>query len=133
MLSGLTKTLLSWSRKCYHHCKTYVNLVLSESFVLKNLTHAGTTVSSVTMNQDSIYALRGTKSITISCAITLNTNIGPDYSALNVTWTHNGSKYGQAGVLQSTPSGEASTEFTSVLTIDSNEFSTVAATVVLLQ
>ena len=83
----------------------------------------GTTVSDVTINEDSISALKGTNNIIISCAITLNATIGPDYSALNVTWTHNGSQYGQTAVLQSTPSGEASKMFTSVLTVDSNEFS----------
>ena len=50
--------------------------------------------------------LKGTNNIIISCAITLNATIGPDYSALNVTWTHNGSQYGQTAVLQSTPSGD---------------------------
>ena len=58
----------------------------------------------------------------ISCTITLNNTIGPDYSALNVTWTHNGS---QSTMLQANPSGtngEPSSMFTSVLTIDSNEF-----------
>ena len=58
----------------------------------------------------------------ISCIITLNNTIGPDYSALNVTRTHNGS---QSTMLQANPSGmsgEPSAMFTSVLTIDSNEF-----------
>ena len=89
----------------------------------KNLTNAGTTVFGVTINEDSISALKGTNDIIISCAITLNTTIGPDYSALSVTWTHNGSQYGQAAVLQATPSGVASTMFTSVLKFDSNESS----------
>ena len=44
-----------------------------------------------------------------------------------MTWTHNDSQYGQdTGVLQSTQSGMGgmlSRMFTSVLTIDSNEFS----------
>ena len=89
----------------------------------KNLTNAGTTVFGVTINEDSISALKGTNNIIISCAITLNTTIGPDYSALSVTWTHNGSQYDQDTVLQATSSGEESKMFTSVLTIDSNEFS----------
>ena len=86
------------------------------------VTCTGIDVSGVTINEDSISALKGTNNITSSCTITLNTTIEPDYSALSVTWTHNGSQYGQAAVIQST-SGEASTMFTSVLTIDSNEFS----------
>ena len=58
----------------------------------------------------------------ISCTITLNNTIGPNYSALNVTWTHNGS---QSTMLQANPigmSGEPSLMLTSELTIDSNEF-----------
>ena len=58
----------------------------------------------------------------ISCTITLNNTIGPDYSALNVTWTHNGS---QSTMLQANPSemsGKPSLMLTSVLKIDSNEF-----------
>ena len=82
----------------------------------------GTTVSTVTISEDNISALKGTNNIIISCTITLNNTIGPDYSALNVTWTHNGS---QSTMLQANPiaiSGEPSSMFTSVLTIDSNEF-----------
>ena len=79
----------------------------------------GATVSNVTIKKDKMFALKGTN---ISCTITLNTIIGPDYSALNVTWTNNGSQYGQDTMqLQSSTSRETSTKFTSVLTINSNE------------
>ena len=84
--------------------------------------YSGTTVSTVTINENSISVLKGTNNIIISCTITLNNTIGPDYSALNVTWTHNGS---QSTMLQATTtgmSGEPSSMFTSVLMIDSNEF-----------
>ena len=58
----------------------------------------GTTVSGITiLKKDRMSALKGTN---ISCAITLNTNIGPDYSALNVKWTHNGTQYEQLHLLQ---------------------------------
>ena len=128
MFSGeLISIELSWSQEYHYHCKRYANsiIILSESIVLrlKNLTHTGTTVSNVTINKNSISAFKGTKNITISCAITLNTTIGPDYSALNVTWTHNGSQL--ATMLQPTPSGMAGmlSMFTRVLTINSNTFS----------
>ena len=84
--------------------------------------NSGTIVSDVSINENSISALKGTNNIIISCTITLNNTIGPDYSALNATWTHNGS---QSTMLQANPSGmsgELSSMFTSVLTINSNEF-----------
>ena len=82
--------------------------------------NSGTTVSGVTiLKKDKMSALKGTN---IGCTITLNNTIGPDYSALNVTWTHNYGSNEQDTMLQSS-SGEASKMFTSVLTIDSNEFS----------
>ena len=123
MLSKLISTVLSWSKEYHYHCTRYINSVdtCTELFVSKF--NPGTAVSGVTVNEGSIFALKETKNIDISCAITLNNTIGPDYSALNVTWTHNGS---QSTMLQSTPSrmgGMLSAMFTSVLTIDSNEFS----------
>ena len=85
--------------------------------------NSGTTVSTVTISEENISALKGTNNIIISCTIALNNTIGPDYSALNVTWTHNGS---QSTMLQATPiamSGTESKKFSSRATIDSNKFS----------
>ena len=124
MSSEFTSSLLSYSKDYYCHCTRYVEYTLSTSLTQYSTHCAGTTVSTVTINEDSISALKGTNNIIISCTITLNNTIGPDYSALNVTWTHNGSQlHEQAAVLQATPSGELSSLFTSVLTIDGNEFS----------
>ena len=59
----------------------------------------------------------------INCTITLNNTIGPDYSALNVTWTHNSPL---ATMLQATTialNGARSKLFNSGVAIDSNELS----------
>ena len=87
------------------------------------MNYSGTTVSAVSINGNSISALKGTNNIMISCVITLNNTIGPDYSALSVTWTHIGT---QSTMLPATPiamNGKSSSIFTSKLTINSNEFS----------
>ena len=95
---------------------------LSTSLTQYSTHCAGNTVSDVSISEDNISALKGTNNIIISCTITLNNTIGPDYSALNVTWTHNGSQSTMLQANSSGMSGKPSSMFTSVLTIDSNEF-----------
>ena len=51
-----------------------------------------TSVSAVTIDEDRVTALKGTKNITFICSVTLSAPIGPVYKDLNVTWKHNGSK-----------------------------------------
>ena len=124
MSSEFTPSVLSYSKDYYCHCTRYVGYTLSTSQTLYSTHCAGTTVSDVGISEDCISALKGTNNIIISCTIALNNTIGPDYSALNVIWTQNGSQlHEQAAVLQATPSGEPSSMFNSVLTIDGNEFS----------
>ena len=35
------------------------------------------------------YAFDGDRNVELQCTVTLSHHIGPDYSALNITWTHN--------------------------------------------
>ena len=58
-----------------------------------------TSVSAVTIDEDRVAALKGTKNITLICSITLHAPIGPVHSDLNVTWKYDGSKVAAAEVV----------------------------------
>ena len=53
------------------------------------MTFAEATVSSVTIVNPPLYVVDGDSNVELQCTVTLSHHIGPDYSALNVTWTHN--------------------------------------------
>ena len=36
-----------------------------------------------------LYVVDGDQNVKLQCTVTLSRHIGPDYSALNITWTHN--------------------------------------------
>ena len=87
----------------------------------KILTYAGTTVSQVSIQKSSIFTLRGTVDLKINCSITLSSPIGPDHSALNVTWLHNVSSVNMIENSLSTNQRE-NINFTSALSISSVEY-----------
>ena len=84
-----------------------------------NLLKTDTGVSAVTIHKDSVTALKGTKSITLNCSITLSAPIGPVHRDLNVTWKHNGSKMAAAEVVGN---GTKTLMFTSTLLLPEVEF-----------
>ena len=53
------------------------------------MTFAEATVSNVTIANPPSYVVDGDRNVELQCAVTLSHHIGPDYSALNITWTHN--------------------------------------------
>ena len=46
-------------------------------------------VSSVTIVNPPSYVVDGDRNVELQCTVTLSHHIGPDYSALIITWTHN--------------------------------------------
>ena len=78
-----------------------------------------TNVSDVTINEDRVTALKGTKNVTLNCSITLSAPIGPVHRDLNVTWKHNGSKMVAAEVVGN---GRNAFMFTSTLLLPEVEF-----------
>ena len=53
---------------------------------VNNPLNADTSISQVSVDPMTITALAGTADVTLTCSIHLTNNIGPDYSALNVSW-----------------------------------------------
>ena len=51
-----------------------------------NLLNADTSILQVTVDPMDITALTGTADVRLACSIQLTNNIGPDYSALSVSW-----------------------------------------------
>ena len=52
----------------------------------KLIIYADASISQVSVDPVTITALTGTADVTLTCSIQLNNDIGPDYSALNVSW-----------------------------------------------
>ena len=52
------------------------------------MTIAETAVSYVTIVNPPSYVVDGGRNVELQCTVTLSHHIGPDYSALNITWTH---------------------------------------------
>ena len=48
--------------------------------------NADTSISQVSVDPMTIKTLTGTTNVTLTCSIQLNNDIGPDHSALNVSW-----------------------------------------------
>ena len=65
---------------------------------------------------DNIVVLLGTNNVLVNCSITLNTSIGPDISALQVSWLMNGTELQANTAL--TPHEVHSDSFMSILTFD---------------
>ena len=82
---------------------------------------AVTTVLDVKIQRNTLSAIRGTEKVYINSTITLSNPIGPDHSALNVTWLHNGSRLNMIEHSPSTNQRE-NINFTSALNISSVEY-----------
>ena len=54
---------------------------------VNNPLNADTSISQVSVDPMNIKALAGTADVTLTCSIQLTNDIGPDYSALSVSWS----------------------------------------------
>ena len=79
-----------------------------------------TSVFAVTIDEDRVAALKGTKNITFICSVTLSAPIGPVHKDLNVTWKHDGSQLAAAEVVGN---GMITSLFNSILLLYEVEFS----------
>ena len=46
-------------------------------------------VNNTTIVNPPLYVVDGDQNVELQCTVTLSHHIGPDYSAVNITWTHN--------------------------------------------
>ena len=64
-----------------------------------------------------LYVVDGDRNVELQCTVTLSAHIGPDYSALNITWTHNTTTIHNCSIPQPHGDTQTSSTFTCNLTL----------------
>ena len=79
--------------------------------------HTEAAVSSVTIINPPSYVVDGDRNVELQCTVTLSHHIGPDYSALSITWTHNTTNVHNCSHPQPHGNTQISNNFTCNLTL----------------